>query len=93
MVLIEELNPELFDWLTWRNGSITNVFKIPHRTYSLIANANTLRQYAIGYCRADRVPCKPKENHVAVMFNTGEDYNWWTHLRKIEFEEIFCKNI
>ena len=86
---IEKLNCELFDWLTWRNGSIWNIFKIPHRTIHLIDNANLIKKYAIGYCKADYIPCRPKNNHYAVMFNTREEYNWWTHLRKIEFETIF----
>jgi hypothetical protein len=87
--LIERLNPELFDWLTWRNGSILEIFNLPHRTYALLENKDLLKKYAFGYCKADHIPCRPKLGYYAVMFNTGDLYNWWTHLRKIEFEKIF----
>jgi hypothetical protein len=90
--MIERLNSQLFDWLTWRNGSIWNIFKVAHRTVALLENKVLLRKYAIGYCRADHIPCRPKPGQYAVMFNTGELYNWWTHLRKIEFDEIFKKD-
>ena len=83
-----KLNSSYFDWLAWRNGSIWNIFKVPHRTACLLESNDLIRKYAIGYCDASRIPCKPKKNHIAVMFNTGEE-NWWTHLRKIEFNLIF----
>lgn len=31
----------------------------------------------------------PKNGYIAVMFNTGEIYNWWTHLTIKEFEICF----
>ena len=91
MYSIRKLHEQSFDWLTWRNGSTVSVLKIPHRTNLLIANKNIIRKYAIGYCESDNIPCKPKVGQYAVMFNTGEYYDWWTHLRKEEFEIIFAR--
>ena len=89
MIYIEHYNEQSFDWLSWRNGSLINTLRIPHRTEIIILNKTIIRKYAIGYCKADNIPCRPKSNHIAVMFNTGEVYNWWTHLTKKEFELCF----
>lgn len=89
VIYIEHYNEQSFDWLTWRSGSIIDVLKIPHRTELIIANKGIIRKHAIGYCIADKIPCRPKKDHVAVMFNTGELYNWWTHLSTNEFKTCF----
>ena len=89
VIYIEHYNEQSFDWLTWRNGSIIEMFKIHHRESLITANAETLRKHAIGYCDADNIPCRPKKGYVAVMFNTGEINNWWTHLAIKEFISCF----
>lgn len=89
MSYIEHFNCQSFNWLAWRSGSIMEIFKIPHRTPSIIANKNLIREYAIGYCDATKIPCRPKINFIAVMFNTGGLENWWTHLTIKEFNECF----
>ena len=89
MIYIEHLNEQSFDWLTWRNGNILKVFRIAHREPCIIFNKRIIRKYAIGYCKADNIPCRPKHGYIAVMFNTGELYNWWTHLTTKEFYICF----
>lgn len=89
ITFIQHYNEQSFDWLTWRSGSILQIFKIPHRTYAISVNKNLIRKYAIGWCNAANIPCRPKNGFIAVMFNTGEHYNWWTHLTKNEFEICF----
>lgn len=86
---IQHYNEQSFHWLTWRSGSIIDVLKIPHRTTLIVANKNIIRQHAIGWCKADNIPCRPKLNHVAVMFNTNGVDDWWTHLRIEEFITCF----
>jgi hypothetical protein len=86
---IDHMHQQSFNWLTWRNGSIVSILGIPHRTEILVMNKHIIRKYAIGYCKADSIPCRPKLNHIAVMFNTGELDNWWTHLTMDEFQIIF----
>jgi len=88
VIYIEHLNEQSFDWLTWRSGCILQIFKIPNRTYAITTNVNLIRKHAIGWCNATNIPCRPKQDRIAVMFNTGEIYNWWTHLTVKEF--IIC---
>ena len=84
---MERLDSSLFDWLTWRNGSITDILSIPQRTECLINKRDELRKYAIGWCPAEETPCRPKTGYIAVMFLV-EERQFWTHLTKEEFEGI-----
>lgn len=89
-IFVEHLNEQSFDWLTWRNGSLVNNLRIPHRTELVILNKNLIRKHAIGYCLADNLPCRPKKEHVAVMFRHNNNIDqYWTHLSKYEFEQVF----
>lgn len=65
-----------------------SMFNIACRTGDLIAKQDILRQYAIGWCRAERLMCRPKLNNMAVMFAVGEDV-FWFHLKSSEFKIIF----
>lgn len=85
---VEHLNESNFDWLTWRSGSIFELLSIPHNMKCLVMNKAIIQRYAIGYCRADTIPCRPKNDHIAVMFNT-EGNVWWAHLTRQEFTAIF----
>jgi hypothetical protein len=91
LTFIERYYEQSFDWLTWRNGSLLTVLGIKHRFESIMWNKEQIRKYAIGYCEADNIPCRPKVGYVAVMFDTNErncNY-WWTHLTKKEFLTCF----
>ena len=85
---MEHYSGQCFDFLAWRRGSVEEILKIPHREKIIIYNRRIIRKYAIGYCKAENIPCKPKTNNIAVMFNTGGE-NWWSHLTIKEFEECF----
>lgn len=89
MLFIEHYNEQSFDWLTWRNGSLINTLRIPHRTEIIVLNKEVIRKYAMGWCRADNLPCRPKIGHIAVMFNNNCLDNWWTHLTIKEFKTCF----
>ncbi len=88
---IQQFNEQSFDWLTWRNGSVLSIFKVKHRYGPICKNRETIRRYAIGYCKADNIPCRPKEGWVAVMFDTNQENcnPWWTHLTSREFNACF----
>lgn len=86
--MLERLDSSYFDWLTWRAGSITEILNIQQREECLIAAGDVLRKYAIGWCPADQLPCRPKVDCVAVMFLT-DNIMWWTHITNKEFEAIF----
>jgi hypothetical protein len=85
---MQELDSSLFDWLTWRGGSLYDVFGIPCRTAALIQNRKILRKYAYGWTPGYRLMCRPKLNNTAIMFHkNGRDF--WFHLRTHEFEAIW----
>jgi hypothetical protein len=86
--MIQKLDATLFDWITWRSGDVWNDFHIPCRSWALIANRDILNKYAIGWCYGENLICRPKENHIAVMFSKN-DKTFWFHLRSEEFERIF----
>lgn len=88
--MLERLNSSLFDWLSWRNGTILELLNIEQRECSIISNAPRLRKYAVGWCPAEQLPCRPKLNRVAVMFVIG-DRHFWTHFTYKEFDAVFAK--
>jgi len=70
------------------------VFGIPCRTLSLTSESSkkTLQQYAVGWCPGEVLSCRPKTDHVAVMFFKDDIY-FWFHLRNEEFEIIFKEQL
>ena len=59
-----------------------------NRTVWIVERKRVLRKYAIGYCDARQLMCRPKHNHYAVMyFKDGIEF--WSHLRVREFEKVF----
>ena len=89
-VNLRKMDATQFNWSTWRAGTITDLLNVPQRTHNLIKNKVILNKYAIGWCPAEELICRPKENCVAIMFHFhGTDF--WTHLTNKEFEIIFCK--
>lgn len=87
---IEHYHEQSFDWISWRGGSVTEMFGIRHRFEPLYRNGDIIRQYAIGWCGADNIPCRPKQGYIAVMFET-DFRRWWTHFTVKEFDAIFNK--
>jgi hypothetical protein len=83
-----QMDSSYFDWILWRNGNVWDEFHIPCRTNELIANKKILKEYMVGWCLGEHLLCRPKENHVAIMFFKDEKY-FWFHLRRYEFEKIF----
>jgi len=54
----------------------------------ILAKKVVLKKYAIGYCNARSLLCRPKNNSYAVMFQKGS-LQFWTHLMPEEFKQIF----
>lgn len=86
--MIEELNSSLFDWLTWRNGTILELLNIPQRKLEMTANKQMLLKHAVGWAKGESIPCRPKANTKAVMFLV-DDREFWTHFNLDEFDNIF----
>ena len=90
--IIPKLDSTLFDWLTWRDGSIHDL-DIQRCRYALITSPHgksQLQKYAIGWCYGENLMCRPKIGEIAVMFEK-DDIRFWFHLRRIEFIEVFRK--
>jgi len=85
---MERIDSSLFDWQSWRNGSPIEIFGIQCRSDCLVTNADLLRKYAIGYCDGESLPCRPKTNTIAVMFEKNNQ-RFWFHLFRLEAERIF----
>ena len=54
-----------------------------HPTFEGFMN-QSLKQ-AVGYCDADNISYRPKENSYAVMFD-AQGKNFWFHIRKVQFD-------
>ena len=90
MSTLPNLDSTLFDWLTWRNGSIHDLGIVSCR-YELIISVHgklRLREYAIGWCFGESLNCRPKQEEIAVLFEK-DDKKFWFHLRRKEFCEVF----
>ena len=88
--MIEKIPFDNFCWSRWRNFDLYFCEKIICRGYDVIAHRNILRKYAIGYCEAESLVCRPKINCFAVMF-LKDDVLSWCHLTKNEFNVIFLR--
>lgn len=87
---LPKINSTYFDWEKWSAGSIHD-FGIPCRYEKLIhpENKNILNTYAIGWNYGESIFCRPKEKHIAVMFEKDNN-QFWFHVRNNEFIEIFA---
>ena len=84
-----------FDATNWRIGNDFLVeFGIECRYQSLTSDKGreVIQKYAIGWAPGENLPCRPKPDCVGVMFyKDGREF--WVHLRKDEFYEIFKKEV
>lgn len=85
---IEHFNEQSFNWVTWRGGSISEIFGIRHRFEPIYRNRDLIKEYAIGWCKSDNIPCRPKVGYISVMFET-DFRRWWTHFTVKEFLACF----
>lgn len=85
---LRKMHEQSFDWLSWKNGSLLRIFNIKHRAKYISLNKEIIREYAIGFCKADNIPCRPKKDYIAVMFFNDKG-DWFTHFTKKEFDICF----
>lgn len=86
--MIPKLNPTQFEWTIWRSGTPLDIFGVPLRTDYLMSIKPKALQYAIGYCDAENLVCRPKVDCKAVMFYKDGQLCWF-HLFNSEFDAIF----
>ena len=83
---LEYLDEQLFTASRWRSGTPADLL-IQCRTQSISKNRHTLKAHAVGYCDAEKLLCRPKNEHKAVMF-FKDDIHFWFHVTNREFEVI-----
>lgn len=87
---LEKIDPTQFNYRIWEAGTIYEIIKAPCR-YQYITKGfgkKQLKKYAIGWCGAERLSFKPKQNEVAIMcFKDGRYF--WFHIRREEFDKIW----
>ena len=87
---IPRLPIDSFCWQRHRaSAHVWTKLGVRARYWDIVGQADTLRKFAVGYIDGERLYCQPKENEVAVMFLIDDEFGW-THLRRNEFEEVFC---
>ena len=88
-IKLPRLNPLKFTGELWSAGTIYDL-GVNCRTPEICSiNGRTiLKEKALGWCHGDRVPFRPKDNHVALMVDQG-DHDSWFHLTVAEFLEVF----
>lgn len=78
-----------FEWQAWRAGTPHTLNLHARNGGFLTPEAmGVLRQHAVGYCEAERIPCRPKLGQVAVMF-FAHGAHFWFHMRGHEFAAVF----
>ncbi|MDD5589051.1 MAG: hypothetical protein PHP92_03305 [Candidatus Nanoarchaeia archaeon] len=85
--MLEKMHGTSFDWLSWTGCGLLEL-EINNRKEIIINNIPIIKKYAIGYCPAEQLICRPKINEIAVMF-LKEDKYFWTHFTKKEFLIVF----
>ena len=90
-IKLKLMDSSYFDFAHWHSGLIHEILDGPCRDWHITSPlaSERLRQHAVGWCRGDAVPCRPKGlDEVAVMFYK-DSRHFWSHLRKYEFYEVF----
>jgi hypothetical protein len=84
---MQEIGPEQFTATRWRRCDLLAMLGCGHRTGDVLRFRRKLAALAVGWCRGERVPCRPKAGRIAVMFWCGDGHGW-THLLEQEAEAI-----
>jgi MoaA/NifB/PqqE/SkfB family radical SAM enzyme len=71
----------------WASGSVHDLGIEHFRYENAETYADAIRQYAIGYCFAESLRFKPKQNEVAIMCLKNGEY-FWFHIRNNEFAKF-----
>ena len=86
---LTRMDSSLFTASVWRAAcDFMTEFGFPCRKDEMIKNRSMLQRFAIGWCHSENLACRPKANHVAVMY-CKDDRDFWIHMRRSEFYEVF----
>lgn len=85
-----KIHPSNFTWQLWRGGTLLDLGVPSNIAKFIIEKKAVLQKYVIGYCNGTSLPCRPKNNTYAVMFQKG-CLQFWTHLTIEEFNRVIGK--
>jgi len=86
--MLPQLPEDSFDWQRWRRTDIFGMFGCACRSEDLFRVKQQINKYAVGYCLGEKLRCRPKQDHKAVMFLFNDEFCWF-HLTNHEFNSIF----
>ena len=88
--IVPMLDSTLFTYDIWEAGSVHD-FGIEHfRFDNLQDHKSKFKKNLLGYCFAEKLSCRPKENEVALMYEMNGK-KFWFHIRNNEFIELFLR--
>lgn len=88
--IVPMLDSTLFTYDIWEAGSVHD-FGIEHfRFDNLQYHKSKFKKNLLGYCFAEKLNCRPKENEVALMYESNGK-KFWFHIRNSEFIELFLR--
>lgn len=88
---LPKIDSSLFTWDRWQAGSIHD-FGIEHFRYENLSQyKDRLFDGLLGYCFGEELPCRAKENHVALMYEKENGEKFWFHIYNSELYELLKK--
>jgi molybdenum cofactor biosynthesis enzyme MoaA len=87
---LKKINSSLFTREKWNAGSVHSLGIEHFRFENLKDHSEQIKKFAYGWCFAEDISFRPKENHVAIMCQF-EEKEFWFHIRNNEFFELFCR--
>jgi len=85
---LPRLPRDSFSWSRWRRFGLFAALGRACRTGDIVRSSEELRRHAVGWLEGEKLPCRPKENTVAVMW-LEDGYFTWCHLSNLEFFSVF----
>jgi len=82
---LKKLNSECFSFQNYESNWWCVLDMDYIMSFDLIRVNVAMAKYAIGYCEANRLTVRPREDSYAVMFEK-EGVSFWFHIAKWEFE-------
>lgn len=88
-VALKSISAAQFTHDIWRAGSIKDL-GVDSRFPAITSERGKelFKAHAVGWCFGDRLPVRPKLNHIAVMCHKNGEH-FWFHIRTSEFIEVF----
>jgi molybdenum cofactor biosynthesis enzyme MoaA len=86
---LSSINSAQFTHDLWRAASLKDLgVDSRYPAITSLRGRDLLKANAVGWCHGERLPVRPKLNHIAVMCHKDGEH-FWFHIRTSEFVEVF----